>query len=85
MNQNQNLRYDVTVMDDRIYFEHLDYGEDSACCVYLDDSGNIHDYDMCYTIPLSVGWWLKDHGYNVELVIDEHGEWWNWTDEEATA
>ena len=58
---------------EQIYFEHIEYGEDDACCVYLDGAGNIYDYDMCYGIPDQVGEWLQLNDYNVAR--DTDGLW----------
>lgn len=62
---------------DQIYFEHIEQGEDYACCVYLDGGGKIHDYDMCYVMPKQVGEWLHLNGYNVTQDTDGH---WDWED-----
>lgn len=73
-------QYEVhRVGDDRLYFEHVEYGEDRACCVELDDDGKIYDYDMCYTIPKPVGQWLFDNGYNVEYYQGESTGYWEYT------
>ncbi len=43
---------------EQIYFEHVEHGDEYACCIYLDGDGKIRDYDACYVIPEQVGEWL---------------------------
>ena len=61
---------------DQIYFEHIEHGDEYACCVYLDGDGKIRDYDSCYVIPEQVGEWLHLNGYNVTQDTDGHWDWW---------
>ncbi len=64
--------------NEQLYFEHGIHGEDRSCCIYLDEEGNIYDYDMCHTIPTPVGQWLRNNGYNVEYRRDKHGAYWDY-------
>jgi hypothetical protein len=75
-------RYTMTAAVGRLFFEHESYGEDDSCCVYLDEHGNIVDYDYCMVIPEAVGEWLEENGFNVEW-DDEDGCWHTFDREEV--
>lgn len=66
------------VGDTRLYFEHIEHGEGRACCIELDENGDVYDYDMCSTIPNAVGQWLLKNGYNVEYRKDKYGAYWDY-------
>lgn len=69
--------FSVWPSQDEIYFEHVELGDEYACCVYLDGDGKIRDYDACYVIPEQVGEWLHENGYNVTQDTDGY---WDWED-----
>ena len=65
--------YAVYISKQQIYFEHVELGDEDACCVFL-EGGRIYDYDGCFAIPNEVGQWLHKEGYNVYW----DGEMWNY-------
>lgn len=60
--------YNVYVGDDRVYFEHEEYGEDDALCAYIDD-GRVYDYDMAFGMCDEIRAWLDIAGYNTEDIL----------------
>ena len=62
---------------DQIYFEHIEHGDEYACCIYLGGDGKIRDHDGFCVIPEQVGEWLHLNGYNVTQDTDGY---WDWED-----
>jgi hypothetical protein len=60
--------YNVYVMDDRVYFEHEELGEDDAICCFLQGK-TVVDYDMAYGMLDEARTWLDANGYDTTEIL----------------
>ena len=61
--------YNVYVGDDRVYFEHEEYGDEEALCAYIDEDGRVYDYDMAFDMCDEIRAWLDFSGYSTEDIL----------------
>ena len=61
--------YAVYILDNRVYFEHNEYGDDDHICVYHDSQKRVHDYDGSYCMIPQAEEWLNANGYDTSDIL----------------
>ena len=60
--------YSGEVMEDRVWFEHNDFGEDDCVTMHVKD-GVVVDYEHCYEIPREIQAFMIKKGYDLTEVV----------------
>ena len=60
--------YTGGIRNDRVFFEHNEYGEDNCVTMYIRD-GVVTDYEYCYEIPAEIQTFMIRKGYDLTEVL----------------
>ena len=60
--------YTGGIRNDRVFFEHNEYGEDNSVTMYIKD-GVVTDYEYCYEIPSEIQTFMIRKGYDLTEVL----------------
>ena len=61
--------YTGGIRNDRVFFEHNEYGEDNSVTMYIKDDNVVYDYDHCWEIPAEIQTFMIRKGYNLTEVV----------------